>query len=105
MEKREEKFRAYVEILKKKFPNTTIVLIGSRAENKALPYSDYDLVVIFKEINNKFSLIEEIRKYKPKGFSLDLIVLSLEDLKDPVIAKMLKKKVIFHDGLNLIYKL
>lgn len=105
MEKKETLFRKYIRKLIEKHPESTIILIGSRAKGKPLPYSDYDVVIIFRKINNKFNLIQQIRKYKPKDFSLDIIVLEENELKDPLIIQMLENGKILHDGLKVVEKL
>ena len=46
-------------------------------------------------------LMLRIRGLKPGGLSLDLLVLSVDDLSDPVIREVLKGCVILYDGLDL----
>ncbi|RLG76630.1 MAG: nucleotidyltransferase domain-containing protein [Thermoprotei archaeon] len=101
MKRREEYFKTYIKRLIDSFPKISIVLIGSRAKGEPLPYSDYDVVIILEEINNKFEFIKEARKYKPKGFNLDLIVLEKDELNDPLVLQMLKHGILLHDSLGI----
>jgi len=101
MKRREEYFRIYIRRLIDSFPKTSIVLIGSRAKGESLPYSDYDVAMILEKVNNKFELIKEARKYKPKGFNLDLIVLEKDELNDPLVLQMLKHGILLHDSLGV----
>ncbi|RLG72401.1 MAG: nucleotidyltransferase domain-containing protein [Thermoprotei archaeon] len=97
----DELFKKYVKKIIAKYPKSSIALIGSRAKNYALPYSDYDLVIILKRVHNTFKLIETIRKHKPRGFNLDLIVLEESELADPIVKAMLKDCVVLYDGLGI----
>lgn len=38
---------------------------------------------------------------EPRGFALDLLILSPGDLKDPVVREMLRDCVILYDGLRI----
>jgi hypothetical protein len=77
------------------------VLFGSRARGDYMPYSDYDIAVVFRKVTDERELMLRIRSLKPSGLPLDLLVLSVDDLSDPVIREMLKGCVILYDGLNL----
>jgi len=83
------------------YPSSTIVLFGSRARGDYMPYSDYDVAVVFRKVPDERELMLRIRGLKPGGLSLDLLVLSVDDLSDPVIREMLKGCVILYDGLDL----
>lgn len=91
----------YVKQLMSKLPQCTILLFGSRARGEHLPYSDYDLAVIMSHVEDKVRKIEELRKMKPRGIDLDLIVLSLDELNDPLVKEMIQGALILHDGLNI----
>ena len=67
--------REYVEKISRKYPKSTIILFGSRARGDYLPYSDYDIAVVLQKVDDKISEIEELRKLKPKGLPLDLLVI------------------------------
>ena len=90
----------YVERIKSLYPRSRIVLFGSRARGDELPYSDFDVAVILDEPGDKLRLAEELRKLKPRGLPLDLLVLSSEELKDPPVACMLKGGRVLYDGLR-----
>jgi len=83
------------------YQDSTIVLFGSRARGDYMPYSDYDVAVVFRKVPGERELMLRIRGLKPGGLSLDLLVLSVDDLSDPVIRDMLKGCVILYDGLDL----
>ena len=95
----------YVERIAEEFPLSTVILFGSRARGDPLPYSDYDIAVIFDVVEDKLSLIEKLRRMKPKGLPLDLLVLSLEEIFDPLIRGMFKDSRILYDGLGVKEKL
>jgi imidazolonepropionase-like amidohydrolase len=45
---------------------------------------------------------EAVKLYSMKrGFSADILVLSSDKVKDPIIEKMLEYKKVIYDGLNL----
>jgi hypothetical protein len=77
------------------------VLFGSRARGDYMPYSDYDVAVVFRKVTDERELMLRIRSLKPSGLPLDLLVLSVDDLSDPVIREMLKGCVILYNGLDL----
>jgi len=93
--------REYVERIVKEYPESTVILFGSRARSEALPYSDYDVLVVLKDVENKLLIIEELRKLKPRGLPLDLMVISLRELNDPLISAMLKGCKILYNGLGV----
>jgi hypothetical protein len=66
-----------------------------------MPYSDYDVAVVFRKVTDERELMLRIRSLKPGGLPLDLLVLGVDDLSDPVIREMLKGCVILYDGLDL----
>jgi len=91
----------YVERISKRYPESTIVLFGSRARGNHLPYSDYDVAVILREVRNKLLVIEELRKLKPRGLPLDLLVIQVTELSDPLIVRMFKECKVLYDGLKI----
>lgn len=93
--------RRYVEVIAENYPRSTVVLFGSRARGDELPYSDYDLAVILERVDDKLSLVEELRRLKPRGLPLDLIVVQADELSDPLIKGMLSEYKILYDGLKL----
>ncbi len=91
----------YVKRIIRKYPRSAIVLFGSRAKGEETPYSDYDLTVILEDIDDKLKIIMDLRRLKPHGLDLDLIVLDKNDLDDPLIKAMLRTRKILYNGLNL----
>ncbi len=91
----------YVERLKHVVPKSIILLFGSRTRGEDLPYSDYDIAVILENANNKVSIIEELRRLKPRGLDLDLIVLSIDELNDRIVREMLKNSIILYKGMKI----
>ena len=99
--KGDELLRGFVFRVSSEYPGSAIVLFGSRARGDYMPYSDYDVAVVFRRVADERELMLRIRGLKPGGLSLDLLVLSVDDLGDPVIREMLKGCVILYDGLDL----
>jgi len=100
--KSEELLQEFVERVRLAYPRSAIILVGSRARGDHLPYSDYDVVVVLEHVDDKLRLIEELRKLKPRGLSLDLIVVSLEEIRtDPIIKQMLATRRVLYDGLGI----
>ncbi len=97
----EKLLQCFVKRIISEYSETAILLFGSRAISTHMPYSDYDIAVIFEKVDDKISLIEKIRKLKPRGLSLDLIVFEKDELSDPLIAKMLEKAKILYDKLGI----
>ncbi len=87
--------------LSQEVPKSTILLFGSRARGDSLPYSDYDIAVILEHVDDKVKVVERLRRLKPKGLSLDLIVVSIDELNDPIIKEMLRDSKVLYDGLGL----
>ncbi len=91
----------YIKRLKREVPKSTILLFGSRAKGNSLPYSDYDIAVILDEVKDKVEMTERLRRLKPRGIDLDLIVFSIDEIEDPLVKKMLEGSRTLHNGLNL----
>lgn len=101
-------FNEYVEKIIKFYPHSTIILFGSRARRNGLPYSDFDIMVIIKDISNKSKINEVIKMYriKPPELGVSLLLINEEELKDLIIQKMLKNGCeVMYDGLRIINKL
>ena len=96
----EKLLREYVDKLRSTIPRSTILLFGSRARGEQVPYSDYDIAVILEKVEDSIKIVENLRKLKPRGLNLDLIVLSVSDLEDPIIREMLKNSIKLHNGLH-----
>jgi len=91
----------YIERIKRNYPRSTIILFGSRAKGRQLPYSDYDIAVVLENIDDKLEMTIKLRRLKPHGLDLDLIVLDKRELEDPMIKAMLGEKRILYDGLSI----
>ncbi|PCN49872.1 DNA polymerase subunit beta [Candidatus Geothermarchaeota archaeon ex4572_27] len=91
----------YVGRIVGRYPRSTIMLFGSRALERHLPHSDYDVAVVLEEVGDKLSVVEELRRLKPRGLPLDLIVLQVDELSDPLTSKMLEGSKVLYDGLSL----
>ncbi len=91
----------YIERIKRNYPRSTIILFGSRAKGGQLPYSDYDIAVVLENIDDKLEMTIKLRRLKPHGLDLDLIVLDKRELEDPMIKAMLGEKRILYDGLSI----
>ncbi|WP_237699734.1 nucleotidyltransferase domain-containing protein [Vulcanisaeta moutnovskia] len=97
--------KEYVNRLIQELPESTIVLFGSRARGDYLPNSDYDVAVILRQVSDVHSELLRLRSLKPEGLFLDLTILSIDDLDDPVIKEMLKGCKLLYDGLGINNKL
>lgn len=91
----------YIERIKRNYPRSTIILFGSRAKGRQLPYSDYDIAVVLENIDDKLEMTIKLRRLKPHGLDLDLVVLDKRELEDPMIKAMLGEKRILYDGLSI----
>ncbi|AEM39111.1 DNA polymerase beta domain protein region [Pyrolobus fumarii 1A] len=97
----DEDLMLFVERVRERHPRSAILLFGSRARGDNLPYSDYDVAVILERVEDRLREAEELAKLKPSRLPLDLVVLELDDLRDPLIAKMLTPCKVLYDGLGL----
>ncbi len=92
----------YVNRLRNMHTRSTIVLFGSRARGTSLPYSDYDIMFIIDKVDEKVSTIEEIVRLKPHLLPVDVVVISVKELSDPLVRKMLEEGCqILYDGLGI----
>ncbi len=94
--------REYVAKIAEKYPASTIVLFGSRARGQHLPFSDYDVAVVMRKADDKIRIVEELYKHKPKELPLDVIIIEVSELQDPLVQNMLKNCLILYDGLGLL---
>ncbi|BEP16728.1 nucleotidyltransferase domain-containing protein [Pyrofollis japonicus] len=101
--KSDELLEAFLARLREKYPRSAIVLFGSRARGDHLPYSDYDVALVLRDEDcaDKVGVAEEARALKPPGLSLDLIVLCVSELDDPLVKQMLGAKKVLYDGLGV----
>ncbi len=92
---------AFIARVRERYPHTLILLFGSRARGDHLPYSDYDVAIVFEKLDNRLKLAEEIARLKPPQLPLDLVLLSLDDLNDPTTRRMLTPCKTLYRGLNV----
>ncbi|MEM1929361.1 MAG: nucleotidyltransferase domain-containing protein [Thermofilaceae archaeon] len=101
LKRQNELLDEFVKNVAERLGRCAVLLFGSRARGNHLPYSDFDIAIVVEEAVDKLSLIEELRALKPRGLPLDLIILEREDLKSPVVKKMLEGAIIVYDSLQL----
>ena len=91
-------FKIYVERLAHVYPQATIMLFGSRARGDNLPYSDYDIAIVLPDhlCGDKLQKTIEARSMKPRGISVDIVILCESELRDPIVRKMLEKSVVLY---------
>ncbi len=101
-----EVFHEYVRALINSYPQSTIILFGSRARRGHLPYSDYDIMIVIREPGNRLEKVVDMYRIKPPELSVDLVLVSEKELDDPIIRKMLEKGCrVIYDGLRIAYQL
>ncbi len=86
--------------LRRQRPRSTILLFGSRARGEARAASDYDVAIILPNPNPLEEVIRA-RRARLRGLRVDVVVLGVRQLEDPMYAQMLDGAVVLHDGLNL----
>ncbi|GAB6945429.1 nucleotidyltransferase domain-containing protein [Vulcanisaeta sp. JCM 14467] len=101
LSKGDELLREYVSRLVREVPESTIVLFGSRARGDYLPSSDYDVAVVLRQVVNVHDEVSRLRSLKPEGLFLDLLVLSIDEVGDPVVKEMLRGCRLLYDGLGI----
>jgi len=82
--------RVFIERVKAAHPEARVYLIGSRARGDNLPYSDYDVLIILPKVDDRIETITRLRRLKPLGLNLDLLVLEESETRDPLVKKMLE---------------
>ncbi len=76
----------------------SIILFGSRGRGDNRESSDYDLLIVLREKGNEQYL--RILKLKPLSVPMDIIIVSPNELENPVLSRMLKNSRLLYDGLN-----
>ncbi len=95
----EKLFRGFINKLIVEFgEKISIVLFGSRGRGDNKESSDYDLLIVLKEGEDKDRL--QILKLKPLSVPMDIIVVNPSELSNPVLKKMLKQSKVLYDGLK-----
>ncbi len=102
LSKQDELLQEFVAKIAERFPNSAVILFGSRARGQERPDSDYDVLVVMDlEDRDRLKKILEIRSLKPRGISVDVLVLSPDEITDPLYWEMLKGGRVLHNGLGL----
>lgn len=83
----------------------TIILIGSRARRTAKTYSDFDLLIIYKDLKEE-EVYAVVRNFKSMDLPIDFLPIRIEDFNpnDKLLKEMLKEMRILHDGIKLFYE-
>ncbi|MEM1643612.1 MAG: nucleotidyltransferase domain-containing protein [Desulfurococcaceae archaeon] len=89
IEFREEMFRGFIDRVCRSRYIKEVYLVGSRAHGDHIPSSDFDIVVVV-EAGDPVEIAEYISSLRAEPVPIDIIVLSEEDLEDPVYKEMLK---------------
>lgn len=69
-----------------------VFLVGSRARGDHIPSSDFDIVVVITSDKDPVEVAEDLFSMKREPVAIDLIVLSEDDLDNPMYREMLKDK-------------
>jgi len=106
IESRTKKFDDFIAKLSEALGDkVTIILIGSRARGTAKPYSDFDLLIVYKGLKED-DIYATVRTCKSMDLPVDIILMRVDDFNsnNKVLKEMLKGMRILHDGLKLIKK-
>ena len=87
----EEAFNDFVKALCRDPNVLKAYLVGSRARGEALPYSDYDVVVVVPDGLDKLEEAVRLRRLRERPFPLDLIVIHVSEENDKLYEKMMEK--------------
>jgi predicted nucleotidyltransferase len=97
-EEYERKFSNFLEKLISAYPDSTIVLFGSRARGKNRPNSDFDIIVFVSCQNPLHKSIEIYQTTRP-DFPVDIVVMKPEEVND----RNLKLTHMFYYGYKILY--
>lgn len=84
-------FKAFINTVCKSKYVREVYLIGSRARGDHKPSSDFDIVVVIEE-DDLIEVAEYISSLRREPIPLDIVVLRVEDLEDPIYREMLRVK-------------
>lgn len=87
-----EAFEQYVEEVRRSGLVKELYLIGSRARGEHSSSSDFDLLAVVSKEMDPLEVAEKLRLLKKKSFPLDLVVLTEEEVGDPIYSEMLRGK-------------
>ncbi len=97
-------FASYLEALRNSLGDAaSIILFGGRAA--VGPWRDeprdYDLAIVVPDDVDPEEVEELARRLRPRGLPVDIIVLRLSQLRDPLIRQMLSRRLVLHDPLGV----
>ena len=79
IDSRETKFKAFIAKLSEALGDkVTIILIGSRARKTAKAYSDFDLLIVYKDLKEE-EIYEKVSRIKSMDLPGDILVIHLDD--------------------------
>ena len=95
-------FEKFVEKLKKEYANKiSIILFGSRGRGDNMESSDFDVLIILENKTNRDYQI--IYQLKPAELPVDAVIITPDELQNPVIKKMIMGSKVIYDGLILFH--
>ena len=101
---RETKFKEFVAKLSEVLGDkVTIILIGSRARKTAKAYSDFDLLIVYKDLKEE-EIYKRVSRVKSMDLPIDILAMHLNDFnpeKNKLLREMLRSMKILYDGLAL----
>jgi len=103
IELRSKKFEEFIKELAKILGDkATIILIGSHAKRTARTYSDFDLLIIYRDLKEE-EIYDTVRQLKSSDLPIDILPVNVKDFNpnDKILAEMLKERKILHDGIHL----
>ncbi|MEM1632237.1 MAG: nucleotidyltransferase domain-containing protein [Thermofilum sp.] len=86
----QEAFEQYVEEARRSGLVKELYLISSRARGEHLPSSDFDLLAVVSRGADPLEVAEKLRLLKKRSLPLDIVVLTEEELEDPIYSEMLR---------------
>ena len=90
--KREEMFKAFIKRLCESGIASEVFLIGSRVRGDHTSSSDFDVVVVIED-GDILEVAEKVSALKKEPLPVDVVVLTKDDLQDPIYREMLKDRV------------
>ncbi len=62
---------------------------------------DYDILVVVPDDADVQRVEDEAYSVRPRGLPVDIVVVRVSDLSDPVVRQMLENSIIVHDPLGV----
>ena len=96
-----EKIQEKVEKLKKDKRIQKVVLFGSFAEDRAVPGSDVDILIVLKDYKRFFDRISEfLEHFSDLGVAVDVFPYNENELNNPIAKNALKRGRILFEREN-----